>query len=121
MTEEMYQTMYTEDKSIKSLQLTPWPKPEENRINENAEKEGDLAMSVIAEIRREKAEKRKPLNTPIKKVTIYAGNRETANMLNANKEDIAGTCKILDIEILPVKGEGTRIQENSEISFLSEY
>ncbi|HEY4675232.1 MAG TPA: valine--tRNA ligase [Candidatus Bathyarchaeia archaeon] len=121
ITEEMHQTMYAEYKGAKSLQLTPWPKPEENRINENAEKEGDLAMAVIAEIRREKAEKRKPLNTQIKKVIVYAGNRETANMLNANKEDIAGTCKILDIEILPTKGEGTRIQENAEVSFVSEY
>jgi len=121
MTEEIYQTMYVEDVGVESLQLTPWPIAEARKINEEAEKQGDLVVAVIAEIRREKSEKRKPLNTPIKTVKIYAGNRKLARILSENSEDIAGTCKILDIEILPEKGEGTKIQENTEISFISEY
>jgi len=121
ITEEIYQTMYVEDVGIESLQLTPWPRAEAKKIDEDIEKQGDLVVAVIAEIRREKAEKRKPLNTPIRMVKIFAGNRKFASILGENKKDIAGTCKILDIKILPEKGEGTKIQENPEISFISEY
>jgi valyl-tRNA synthetase len=121
ITEEIYQTMYAEDLGYKSLQLTPWPQPDKERIDEEAEKEGDLVMAVITEIRREKAEKRKPLNAPIKRVKIYAGNSEIARMLNENKQDIAGTCKILEVEVLHEKGEGRQVEGYPEVSFISEY
>jgi len=121
ITEEIYQAMYAEDVGQKSLHLTPLPEPDMRKIDEEAEKKGDLVMTVITEIRREKAEKRKPLNTPIKRVKIYAGNSEFADILGENKEDIVGTCKILGIEILPEKGEGRKVQGNPQISFLSEY
>jgi len=120
-TEDVYQAMYAEDKGQKSINLTPWPKPDTGKIDEEAEKRGDLVMSVITEIRREKAEKRKPLNAQIKKVKLYAENSEFASVLCENKEDIAGSCKISEIEVLPEKGEGRQVQEFPEISFVSEY
>jgi predicted ribosome quality control (RQC) complex YloA/Tae2 family protein len=39
-------------------------------VDEEAERKGDLVMALITEIRREKAERRKPLNSPIKRVKI---------------------------------------------------
>jgi valyl-tRNA synthetase len=77
--------------------------------------------AVITEIRREKAEKRKPLNAPIKRVKIYGGKSEFARTISENKEDIIGTCKISQLEILSVKGKGRQVQEIPEISFTSEY
>jgi valyl-tRNA synthetase len=105
----------------KSLQLAPWPKPDLGKIDEEAEKKGELVMAVITEIRREKAEKRKPLNAPIKRVKIYAGKSEFARIISENKEDIVGTCKISQLEILSEKGGGRKVQEIPEISFISEY
>jgi len=121
ITEEIYQNLYAEDKKQKSLQLTPWPKPDKEKINEEDEKKGDLVMALITEIRREKAEKRKPLNAQIKEVQIYAGTSEYARVISENKEDIVGTCKILQLEILSEKGEGRKVQGFSEITFTSEY
>jgi len=120
-TEEIYEKVYAEDTRQKSVHLTPWPKPDMEKIDEEAEKKGDLVMAVITEIRREKAEKRKPLNALIKRVKIYAGNSEFARILNENIKDIAGTCKISEVEILPEKGEGRQVQEIPGISFISEY
>ena len=120
-TEEIYQTIYAEDIGQESIHLTPWPKPDMEKIDEEAEKKGGLVMAVITEIRREKAEKRKPLNAPIKRVKLYAGNSEFASILSENKEDIAGTCKISKIEILFEKGGGRKVQGIPEISFISEY
>jgi len=121
VTEEIYQTMYAEDMEQKSLQLMPWPKPDVGKIDEEAEKKGELVMAVITEIRREKAEKRKPLNAPIKRVKIYAGKSDFASIISENKEDIIGTCKIAQLEILSEKGRGRTVQEIPEISFTSEY
>ncbi len=121
MTEEIYQAMYAEHVGQKSIHLTPWPKAGEITIDEEAEKEGELLMALITEIRREKAEKRKPLNTPIKLVKIYTGNSKYADALSRNKEDLAGTCKILKIEITAKKGEGKSVPQYSDVCFVSEY
>jgi valyl-tRNA synthetase len=123
ITEEIYQTTYAEDMDQKSIQLAPWPKPETEKIDEEVEKKGDLVMTVITEIRREKAEKRKPLNAQIKRVKIYAGNSRFASIISENKESIAGTCKISQFEILSEKGKGKgrQVQEYPEMSFISEY
>jgi valyl-tRNA synthetase len=121
MTEEIYQAIYAEDIGQKSLQLTSWPKTDMKKIDEEAEKKGDIVMAVITEIRREKAEKRKPLNTQIKRVKIYAGNSKFARTLSENKEDIVGTCKISQLEILSEKGKGRQVQTIPEMSFISEY
>ncbi len=121
ITEEIYQTTYADDMDQKSIQLMPWPKPDMERIDEEAENKGDLVMAVITEIRREKSEKRKPLNASIKKVKIYTENSEFARLISENKEDIAGTCKIMEIKTLKEKGEGRQVQEFPEIIFVSEY
>jgi len=121
VTEEIYQTMYADDVGAKSLQLTSWPEADAKRIEDEGEKEGDLVMAVITEIRREKAEKRKPLNVPIKRVKIYAGKTKLASVISENKDDIVGTCKIQRLEILSEKGKGRQIQEFPEITFTGEY
>ncbi|MEM3725800.1 MAG: valine--tRNA ligase [Candidatus Bathyarchaeia archaeon] len=121
ITEEIYQNLYADAVGQKSLQLTAWPKPEAERIDEAAERDGDLVVAVINEVRREKAEKRKPLNAVIKKLRIYAGKSKYANIISENKEDIIGTCKIAMLEILSEKGKGRQVQNFPEICFISEY
>ncbi|MFQ6064443.1 MAG: valine--tRNA ligase [Candidatus Bathyarchaeia archaeon] len=120
-TEEIYQDMYAQDKKHKSIHTTPWPEPDEAIIDEEAEKYGDPAMAVIGEIRREKAEKGIPLNTPIKKLTIYASSRKSAHMLSQALEDIQGTCKAQKITILPTKGEGRKVHDYPNIRLTTEY
>ncbi len=121
VTEEIYEAIYKEEVGEKSLQLTPWPEPDMKRLDEDSEKRGDLVMAVITEIRREKSEKRKPLNAQIKRLKIYAGKSEYARIFSENREDIVGTCKITHIEILSEKGKGRQVPENLDISFVSEY
>ncbi len=78
-------------------------------------------MAVIGGVRRDKAERKKPLNAPIKKLTIYASNKRSAQILNQAVEDIAGTCKIEKIEITPVKGKGREVQGYPDVQFSAEY
>ncbi len=92
-----------------------------DKIDEEAEKYGDLIIATIGEIRRDKAERRKSLNTPIKKLTIYAGSNKSKHILDQAVEDINGTCKTDKIQILPQKQEGRKIQEYPNVQFTVEY
>jgi len=121
ITEEIYQAMYARDKKYRSIHVSLWPATEEEKIDEEAEKYGDLIMAVIGEIRKDKAESRRPLNAPIKAVTIYAGTKKSAHVLNQAREDIAGTCKTGKIEILPEKGEGREVQGYPSVRFVVSY
>ncbi len=121
ITEEIYQIMYADDKKHKSIHISPWPLPRKEKIDEKVESQGDLIIAIIGEIRREKAERKKPLNAPIKKLTIYTDNKETAQILDRAIEDIAGTCKIEKIEIPPARGKGKEVQGHPEVLFSTEY
>jgi len=120
-TEEIYQTLYAEDKKHRSIHVSPWPVPDEKMIDEKAEKQGDLTIAVIEEIRRDKAERRKPLNTIIKNVTIHAGTTESADILDAAQEDIMGTCKIEKMKILARKGKGKEIRDHPNVRFAAKF
>jgi valyl-tRNA synthetase len=121
ITEEIYQTMYAKEKKHKSIHVSPWPVPDEEKIEEKAEKHGALIMAVISAVRREKAERKMPLNATIKKLTIYAGNKEGVHILNQARDDIEGTCKAERIDTLPEEGEGKEVQEYSNVRFVAEY
>jgi len=121
MTEEIYQATYSSDKKYKSIHVSPWPTSEKEKIDEEAERYGDLVISVIGEIRKDKAEREMPLNAPIKKLIVYAGSKKSAHILNQTKEDVSGTCKIQEIEILPESGEGMEVQRYSSIHFVAKY
>lgn len=120
VTEEIYQIMYTEEKDCKSIQLSPWPKPEKKRLDEEAEKQGDLIIAVITEVRREKSEKHLPLNSQVRRLTVYAGEETFGKMIEQGREDICGTVKVASIEILPKKGDG-RTVDPYDIHFVAEY
>jgi len=110
LTEEIYQCIYSEGKGFKSLQVSPWPKFNQELVDEAAEKDGDLIIAVMSEVRRDKAEKKLPLNAPIKNLTVYAGNAETVNVIKQGCVDISATLKIENVKVLPEKlGEGRQV------------
>jgi valyl-tRNA synthetase len=103
------------------MHLSPWPTIDKKQINEEAEKQGNIIMAVITEVRREKSEKHMPLNTQVKKLAIHAGDKETAEAIAKGSEDISGTCKVAEIKILPEKGEGRDVNQYADIHFVAEY
>jgi valyl-tRNA synthetase len=121
LTEEIYQPMYAPYKGFKSLQVSPWPEFNEALVDEEAEKRGDLIMALIIDRRRDKAEKRLPLNAPIKKLTVYAGNQTNADVIAAGKCDIAGTLNVERFEILPKEDSGREIPQFSGVTSVAEY
>jgi valyl-tRNA synthetase len=103
LTEEIYQHMFAENKGFESLQISPWPQFNSALVNEEAEKNGDLIIAVISEVRHDKAEKKLPLNAPVKNLIIYAGSDENAKIISSGSADIAGTLKVANIQVLSEK------------------
>ena len=68
LTEEIYQHMFAENKGFESLQVSPWPKFNAALVDEEAEKNGDLIIAIIGEVRHDKAEKKLPLKRTSEKI-----------------------------------------------------
>jgi len=98
-----------------------WPTIQEELIDEETEKRGDLIIAVMGEIRRDKAENQKPLNTSIQKLTFYSEDKKTIEILCQAEEDLAGTCKIEKMETMLAKGKGREVQSYPNIHFIAEY
>jgi valyl-tRNA synthetase len=112
LTEEIYQNMYSEDKSFKSLQITPWPKVDHAVIDKKIEEEGDKVMALIEDVRRKKATQKLPLNIPILSLEVYTGSQTNADIINSSKNDIAGTLKITgDFNVIPKAGQGQEVPQ----------
>jgi len=98
--EEIAQEHFKERLSGKSICLEQWPKADESFIDEEAEKVGEAINSIIAEMRKQKSEARKPLNTPVKKAVVTI---ENAKNLEQGIEVIKRTMAVEALEIK--KGE----------------
>jgi valyl-tRNA synthetase len=121
LTEEIYQAMYADAKGFASLQSTPWPKFNPSMVDELAEKRGDLIIELIGEVRREKAEKHLPLNTPVKKLTVYARDQSGAEAILEGESDIIGACKVGNLFILPEEGTGREVVQFPGVHFVAEH
>ena len=121
VTEEIYQHMFAENKGFESLQVSPWPKFNAALVDEEAEKNGDLIIAIIGEVRHEKAEKKLPLNAPVKKLVVYAGNEANAKVVCSASGDIAGTLKAANVEVLAQKTSEARQIPSYDVSIKVEY
>jgi valyl-tRNA synthetase len=120
LTEEIYQAMFANFKKHKSLSIASWPQPIPNFIDEEIENNGDMIIALITEIRREKAEKRLPLNAPIKTLTIYTKDSKTAEIFKQGAFDILGTCKVENLKVLAEKDTGKPVTDYPEVQFKTE-
>jgi valyl-tRNA synthetase len=120
VTEEIYQTMYADNKRPVSLQLSSWPVMKE-LVNNEAEAQGDTIIAVIGAVRREKADKHLPLNMPIKRLVICAEENKTADAIKAGIGDITGACKVEKLEVNVAKATGTQVTGCTNVWFNAEY
>ena len=117
LTEEIYQCIYADAKGYGSLHTSPWPRCDASKIDAEAEKLGNILMGLISEVRREKAEKRMPLNMPIKVLTVYAGEESVAKAIKSELIDICGACKVENLKVLPSEGEGRALAQFPTVHF----
>jgi len=121
ITEELYQIMYADNKKHESIHVSNWPIIQKELIDEETEKNGDLIVAVMGEFRRDKAEKQKPLNTPITKLTLYSESQETVDVLWSAEEDLKGTLKVGLMDVQNDKGKGRAVKGAIDIYGDAEY
>jgi valyl-tRNA synthetase len=95
-TEEVYHYLEEEKQSIHKKN---WPVPINNLMDKNAEELGNKGVSIIGDIRRFKSATGRPLNTPIRSLTIYTTDSELYNEMKELDSDIIGTMRIKSLKI----------------------
>ncbi len=97
ITEEIYHLYFKEHEKKKSIHITEWPKCNEELINEEIEKAGDLAIEVISAVRKYKSENKLALNEKIHKLTIEC-SKEEEDKIEKFVQDIKAVMKISEVE-----------------------
>lgn len=93
ITEEIYQELYHENKSIHLTEISPLMFDFESEI-----KNGDLMLEIISQARGEKSNNNLSLKTPIKNLDLSL-NKELANAINASIKDFKATLFIENLNI----------------------
>ncbi|MDD1763917.1 MAG: valine--tRNA ligase [Methanobacteriaceae archaeon] len=76
-----------------------WPDILGELIDLEAERQAQMGVQVIGELRRFKSSQGLPLNTPLQRVTIYTSQEEVKTDLNPSYADIEGTIRIQDLKV----------------------
>jgi len=95
-TEEVNQYLELDGKSI---HVQEWPEPLTVLMDKRSEELGDKGVSVIGDIRRFKSATKRPLNTPIKSLTIYTTDEDLYEELVELESDITGTMRVQELNI----------------------
>lgn len=111
VTEEVYQQLFRRTERGESIHVSSWPKPEFPG-DEEAEKFGDMAVSIITAVRMWKHDKKMPLNAPLKKLMIDA-DKKIQGSLKPFLPDIAAATKAEKVEF----GKGEQAIEGTEMKF----
>jgi len=121
ITEELYQIMYFDEKQHQSVHNSEWPIVNNELVDTETEKHGDLIVAVMGEIRRDKSENKKPLNVQIQKLTVSSEDSNILNVLCQAEEDLAGTCKIEKLEVKVAPSKGREVQGYPSVRLVVEY
>lgn len=101
VTEEIYQAFFAGKEGVKSIHVSQWPGG--ILVDEEAEKAGDLLVSLLGEVRKLKTENKISLGKEVEKalVTVTA---EQEKLLEPVLDDLKGAGKIRELEVR-VSGE----------------
>lgn len=115
LTEEIYSIMYAKDEKD-SIHLSKWPEPDGSLIDEESERQGELVITNIGEIRKQKNRMGVSLNAPIKNLTIYYQEEDERKALEKGGRDISETLKVEELSLERGKGENP-IEGEPNLSF----
>jgi valyl-tRNA synthetase len=96
ITEEVYSLYFKQKEGYKSIHLSKWP--EMPAMNEKAEQAGNIAVAVLAAVRKKKSEMKVSMKAPVKKLII-----DTKIDISGVLDDLKSTTAAEKIEI----GKGT--------------
>ena len=93
ITEELYQELFEKTERIKSIHISQLPK--ETKIDKKSISCGNLAVTIIGEIRKWKSEKNMSMGAEVDKLVLWYDN---INSIKNIKNEIMSTMRIKDLE-----------------------
>jgi valyl-tRNA synthetase len=105
ITEEIYHLYFAKAEDKKSIHISAWPQLDSSLASRKAEKAGDMAIDVIAAIRKFKSANSMPMPQPLKAVTI------ASNAVRPVLRDIQKTMKIESAKIGKLKEKTTETEK----------
>ncbi|MEM2978521.1 MAG: class I tRNA ligase family protein, partial [Candidatus Hadarchaeales archaeon] len=103
LTEEIYQT-YLKDEGYPSVHLAPWPSPEKERVDEEAERTAELLHLVLGALRQFKSSHGLPLSGELEEVRIFA-SPPVVERLREVEEDLVATAHLRRLHLSSEKPE----------------
>jgi len=103
ITEEIYQDFFKKTEKDKSIHISKWPRHNKKLIDDKIEEIGNILAEIIAEARKSKTKASKPLNAPIKSITIEC-EEKIQKEINSALDDLKAVTKAEKIEF----GKGTK-------------
>ncbi len=97
ITEEIYHLYFSEKEKKQSIHVSEWPIFNQDLIDENSEKTGDMAVEIIAEVRKFKSEKSLSLKEDISILTIKC-SEDDRKLLEIIIEDLKAVTRAKEIE-----------------------
>ena len=82
-----------------SVHLERWPDILGELVDLEAERQAQMGIQIIGELRRFKSSQGLPLNTPLQMVTIYTTQEGVKNDLTVSYQDIMGTIRIQELKV----------------------
>ena len=95
ITEEIYQLYFKDKEKKKSIHVSDWPKA--NKIDEKAERAGDVMVDIIGIVRKQKALKQLSLKAPIKELVIRCPD-DLKKELEGALDDIRSTTQAEEVK-----------------------
>ncbi len=105
ITEEIYHLYFAKAEDKKSIHISAWPQLDSSLASRKAEKAGDMAIDVIAAIRKFKSANSMPMPHPLRAVTI------ASNAVRPVLRDIQKTMKIESAKIGKLKEKTTETEK----------
>ncbi len=95
ITEEIYHLYFAKKDGNDSIHNAAWPEVIESQIDEEAEKAGDLLVSIVADVRRAKSEAKVSLKTPVLELTVEG--KISQDMFSLIEGDLKATTNAQEI------------------------
>lgn len=88
ITEEIYQQYFAQKEGSQSIHQSPWPTEKEILFDASAEQVGDVAVDILATVRKMKSDRQLALNTEVETLVLSSTEKEFPTQMRSMEADL---------------------------------
>ncbi|MBW2968260.1 valine--tRNA ligase, partial [Candidatus Woesearchaeota archaeon] len=108
ITEAVYQLYFAEKEGQKSIHTSRWPEKDDQFVDEQVIRAGDVFVAILSAVRKFKSEKQVSLKKPVK--LLIECDDDTKVLIEPAKADLAATCNASILEFEPAEPDAIPIE-----------